>query len=94
MQIKGCAFLRDRMNRSVVIKKMFYDRRKELGRGVFINENLTKTRDNLLFHCRQMKKEKKILAAWSNDGQVKIKLNDESNKPVKDLKELHDLIGQ
>ena len=42
-------------------------------RGIFINEDLTRKRSNLLWKARQMKKEKKINDCWSYDGKVMVK---------------------
>lgn len=70
----------------------FYTKRKEAGEGVFVNENLTKKRSELLFKCRTLKKEKKLLAAWTNDGQIKIKLPNGTNRAIKSLQDVLNLI--
>ena len=43
--------------------------------GVFLNEDLTKPRNTLLYHARQLAKDKKIDSAWSSDGTILIKNN-------------------
>lgn len=44
--------------------------REGVNRGVYINEDLTRTRSNLLFQARQMVKTGKIDSAWSSDGVI------------------------
>ncbi len=46
--------------------------------GVFVNEDLTQFRSELLYEARQLVKAKKIAGAWSSDGTVLVKtVNDE-----------------
>lgn len=73
-------------------RELFYEKRKSAGENIFVNESLTKRRNQLLFECRQLKKQKKILAVWTNDGVVKIKLLNETNKVVKSLQEVQNLL--
>ena len=40
---------------------------------VYINEDLTRSRANLLYQARKLKKAKKILDCWSHDGNILIK---------------------
>lgn len=42
-------------------------------RGVFINEHLTATRDQLFYQARKMVKDKQVLCAWTKDGTILIK---------------------
>ena len=42
---------------------------------IFINEDLTRNRQTLLYQCRIAKREKKIQDAWSFDGSILIKSN-------------------
>ena len=51
-------------------------------RGIFINEDLTKRRSNLLYQARKLKKEKKINDCWSYDGKVMLKNNVNKIEPV------------
>lgn len=37
---------------------------------IFINEDLTKTRKNLAYECRKLKRDRKILNTWVYDGNV------------------------
>ncbi|MES9879442.1 MAG: hypothetical protein ABW185_00995 [Sedimenticola sp.] len=41
--------------------------------GVYVNEDLTKYRAELLYEARQLVKAKKIAGAWSSDGTILIK---------------------
>ena len=72
-------------------REHFYENRKSAGKGVFINESLTKKRNNLVYECRKLKKEEKILAVWTNDGVVKIKMLNKANKVIKSLQDIEDL---
>ena len=42
---------------------------------IWINEDLTKTRSELLWRARVTKKERKIVDCWSSDGKILIKRN-------------------
>ncbi|XP_060570971.1 uncharacterized protein LOC132729266 [Ruditapes philippinarum] len=44
----------------------------------FVNEDLTKTRSELLYEARQLVKNKVILGAWTTDGTIIVKSNTES----------------
>ena len=46
--------------------------------GVFINEDLTKSRSTLLYKSRKLVRERRILGAWSSNGTVLIKDNTEN----------------
>ena len=46
-------------------------------RGVFINENLTKPRSKLLDEARRRLKSKQVKGAWSFDGFIFVKHNDD-----------------
>lgn len=48
--------------------------------GVYINEDLTKFRNHLLYQARLLLKAEKINGAWSSDGRILIK--DTNNKVV------------
>ena len=55
---------------------------------IFINEDLTKLRSNLLYHARQLKKQKKLQDCWTWDGVVLIKNNVAKIIPVRCLADL------
>jgi len=42
---------------------------------VFVNEDLTRYRNNLLYQARMLAKDDKLLGAWSSDGTILIKEN-------------------
>lgn len=72
-------------------RDMFYAKRKDLGQGIYVSESLTKARQELLFNCRKFRRDGKIKQCWSTNGVVKVKLNDDNNTSVNDLKHLHSL---
>ena len=70
--------------RPILIKFATYQERDKVYRArtklknyqtsrVFINEDLTRPRVQLLYEARQLKKTKQILDCWTHDGQVLIK---------------------
>ena len=58
-------------------RESFYKKRvmlKSSGyQGIYVNEDLTKFRSELLYKARQMVNSKKIIGAWSSDGIIHIK---------------------
>ena len=40
---------------------------------IFINEDLTRARNNLLFEARKLKREGKLSDAWSFEGRIRVK---------------------
>ncbi|MCG8048797.1 MAG: hypothetical protein N0E48_24860 [Candidatus Thiodiazotropha endolucinida] len=46
--------------------------------GVFMNEDLTKFRSGLMFTGRKLVKEKRILGAWSSNGTILFKDNEDN----------------
>ena len=51
---------------------------KDRGRkGVFLNEDLTRARSRLLFNARNLVKSHRIRSAWSSDGTILIRDNDD-----------------
>ena len=45
-------------------------------KGVFINEDLTKSRSLLMYEARRRVKSKQLKSAWSSDGSILVRLND------------------
>ena len=72
----------------------FLKHRKELGENIFVNEHLTKQRRQLLYECRQLKRQNKLQATWTNDGTVKIKMNNGRNCHVKTIEDVKKLLQQ
>ena len=71
---------KDSSHRSLLVKftsyrakKLFMKKKKELAGGLYFNEDLTKTRGELLYQARQRRKNDKLNGAWSYDGRVYIK---------------------
>ena len=50
--------------------------------GVYINEDLTKTRNKLLLKARKMVKSKLMKSAWSSDGNVLVRDNDDDKHRI------------
>ena len=50
--------------------------------GVFITENLTKYRSQIMYHARELKRDKKIWAAWTDEGIMKIRKAEGSKTQV------------
>ena len=65
----------------------FFCERKE---KIFINEDLTKTRKNLAFTCRKLKKDtnSSIVRTWIYNGNVFIQDSDENKVRVSCLEDL------
>jgi hypothetical protein len=64
--------------RSVDLKFRLVKSHKSLKRNpetkhVFINEDLTKRRNKLLFQCRELCRKRLILQAWSSNGKIRIR---------------------
>lgn len=55
---------------------------------VSVNEDLTKLRDELLYHCRMLARSNNIQKAWTTNGKVKIKDNNEKIHIIHEEKEL------
>ena len=69
--------------RPIIVKMVSYQARskvfsarsklKNSSSRLFINEDLTRTRSQLFYKARQLKREKKITDTWTHDGNVLIK---------------------
>ncbi|CAL9705113.1 unnamed protein product [Knipowitschia caucasica] len=60
--------------------------------GVFLNEHLTRKNADIARNARYLRKQNKIQATWTRNGQVKIKLNGTpENAKVITIRELKDL---
>lgn len=61
------------------VRQLLFRARKKLRDGdqelnnIYINEDLTQTRSQLLYEARKMKKNRHITDAWSYDGKIMIK---------------------
>ena len=54
-------------------KKLFMKKKKELPSGTYFNEDLTKSRGELLYQARRRRKNDKLNGAWCYDGRIYIK---------------------
>lgn len=77
-----CQFL-SYSDKAAVMKNrhILYDEMK----GVHINEDLTRKRSNLLYKCRVLKRQKKILECWSYDGRIAVKDKKHKIVPIRSL---------
>ena len=79
---------RDGKDRDVIVKftsretrNLVYSCRRNMPREdqpVYINEDLTQPRSKLFYTARHMKKSEKILATWTQDGNIFVKVTDSS----------------
>ena len=54
----------------------------EVDAGIYINENLTPRRQELLAKARKMRKAKKLVRVWTEDGKLFVRKTEES-RPVR-----------
>lgn len=59
--------------------------------GVYVNEDLTKHRSDLLFRARQMVKARILAGSWSSDGVVLIKAHKDNKMSVHRILTVEDL---
>lgn len=65
---------------------------KGKGSQIYINEQLTNKINNIFFHTRELKKNKKIAFAWTRDGNIYAKKTETSQKvKIKSMEDLQDL---
>ena len=53
--------------------------------GIFINEDLPKIQQTLLMHCRNARRQNKLISQWTEDGVVHIRTKDKDDVIVTDL---------
>ena len=66
----------------------FYSKRKNLHdidrfKGVFFNEDLTKSRSKLLFEARTLVRANKLQSAYASDGKIFVRGNDDARHLIK-----------
>ena len=67
---------------------------EEVLRNTFISECLTPQAQQLLFVCRQLKREDRLWAAYSTNGRIKIKVEqDQTPKTIDSLAQIEELAG-
>ena len=57
--------------------------------GVFITENLTRTNQDVMYAARQLKRDGKLFAVWSDTGRMKVRT--ERDAPTRIVKKKDDL---
>lgn len=67
-------------------------KKKELGEGLYFNEDLTKDRGELLYEARKCRKANKLKGAWSFDGRIYIKDLLNNTHEIKSLIEIEVII--
>ena len=65
---------------------VFLARKK--GRGLFITEDLTKSRSNMFFKARRYRTDGIFKHAWTNDGNVKVRFHDDRSFTVNNDEQL------
>ena len=61
----------------------------ETANGVFISDSLTRDNQQILFKARQLKREQKISAAWSDVGKLKVRVT--QGGPTRIIRTLQEL---
>lgn len=80
-------------NRRVIVKftnskarRRFYEGRKSLGRGIYVQDNLTPFRENLAYETRKLRRENLITKCWVSRCKVYVLLFGESRGlPINDM---------
>ena len=58
-------------------------------KNIYINEDLTKNKQEILYEIRKLKRKKNIANTWTRDGRVFIKVDGQDN-PI-EIREKHEL---
>lgn len=61
--------------------------------NVFISDNLTRYNSALMFACRELKRDGRLTAAWTDSGRIKVKVNDGPTRPIRSASDLRKLVG-
>ncbi len=79
------------------LRNIMYQKKRMLcqkTQQVFINEYLTTRRSELFFQVRQLKKQHKLFGAWTQSGNILIKINQDSTpKAISNIEDVKSLIG-
>ena len=77
---------------SHAVKTAIMQKRSQLrGTGCYINEDLTRLRNEIAYNCRLQKKGKKIKDTWTRDGCIFVKLTNDHIKRIATYSELKEL---
>ncbi len=61
--------------------------------AIFINEDLTQSRNKLFYDVRCMKKQDKIKSVWTQDGNIIVKVSDTSDPvPIQTHRDLSNVL--
>ena len=63
-------------------RSVVFSAKKSAPAGVFISEDLTAKKSNLLYKARILRREGKIKQCWSYDGRIYIKMKDDTSRVV------------
>ena len=63
-------------------RSVVFSAKKSAQAGVFISEDLTAKKSNLLYKARILRREGKIKQCWSYNGRIYIKMKDDTSKVV------------
>ena len=63
-------------------QRVLRQRQKLKNSGIYLNEDLTRTRSKLMFEARKAKRNKKLSDCWSTDGRIFVKLTADSDKQL------------
>lgn len=74
-------------------RKMIYDMRKNCD-SVFVSEDLTAVRSNILYKARLERKFGRFKHCWSTDGRINIRLHDDTKHVITTLSQLDRLIDE
>ena len=91
-----------KVHRDIIVKftsynarRRLYEMRKELRdtendnlKNVFLNEDLTKRRSEILYEARNLRHANKLKAAYSSDGKIIVRDKKDNNFQISDLNEL------
>lgn len=61
----------------------------ETARSVFISDSLTRDNQQILYEARQLKRQERISAAWSDVGKLKVRVR--QGGPTHIIRSVHDL---
>lgn len=86
-------------NRRVIIKftnsrarRRFYEARKRLGQGIYVQDNLTPFREKLSYEARQLKRNKLIVNCWVSGCRVFAQLPGEGRaRIIQDLDDIENI---
>ena len=70
-----------------------FDARKD-SKGFTINEDLTKVRGDICYKARQERNKGTFKHVWTRDGNIKIRLHNDSVKTINTLAKLDKLIDE